>query len=157
MYLTKVRFFLYLKALRCISYPHDAPHRTSCLFVQFKALVWGLFSPMPHSHGFHLSMLPALSNRNAFCERPVSLSPAASRALLYLFTTQKASPIHFAQLFYEQAHRHSFSFSISRSARQEAKLRLSRSSWRNSATTTPLISSSSFSQGGSSCLTSLSP
>ena len=79
----KAEFFPCLKALRCISASSWGPYKESSLFCI--NLFFGPFSITLHPDGFLSYALPITPNWNAFTERPVAPSPAASCPPLSLY------------------------------------------------------------------------
>ena len=77
------KFFPRLKALCCTSASSWAPLRIPSLFCT--NFFFGPFSHTLHPDGFLSSALPISPNWNAFTERPVAQSPAASRPPLSHF------------------------------------------------------------------------
>ena len=123
---------------------HGTPLRSPSLFCI--NLFFGPFSLTLHPDGFLSEALPILPNWNAFTERPVAPSPAASRPPLSLFffprlflPPLRVTLTHFTLSFYERALRLPSSFPISGLARLGVKPRLCRSSWRAFASTHPLM------------------
>ena len=107
---------------------HGVPLKSSCLFCIM--LFFGPFSHMLHPYGFLCLELPAKPNWNAFTERLVTPSSAASHPLLshfssrgvYLSSTSHLT--HFTLLFYEWALCPPTSFPISNLAIHGGKPRL---------------------------------
>ena len=81
----KAQFFPTLKALRCISTSSWGPLKKSLCSTK---LFFGTFSHVLHPDGFYFSALPMLLCWNAFIERSVAPSPAASRLPLFHFSSQ---------------------------------------------------------------------